>query len=198
MDMHQSNWVEIFSAWSGNIVAIIGLVIALAAFVISREQKNLALASTKSQALLFNSIVSSSNDPEICKLRVSYEARGPIPYYDLRLCVWDKCNRPVQYYETQRAILSSTDGTQTAEVDIPGDLVGDGYFGFVWSEPYRQELITLGKRSPLALNCSSQRTEYWKWTPIAEKLSLGFLAGGWRRSPSNRWMFLSRDIGPTK
>lgn len=181
----------------GNIVAIISLFVSLAALIIAREQKLLELASNTSHALLFSSIILPTKNPSECSLKVSFEVRGPIPYYDLRLCVWGKESRAIQIGDSQREVISSAEGPQEIEVLIPSSYVGNGYFGFVWSEPHRRELITLGRRSPLQNTFMTRGTEYWKWTPLVEKLSFGFFSGGWKTVRSDRWMLLKRENGPT-
>ncbi len=189
-------WVELLSWLRGELIELVALFVALIALVIAFKEKHLAITSTKSHALLFWVTNIQDFGYDSCRLSVCYEARGPIPYHDIRVCVWGKNNEVTQADE-QLVVLSSADGRQISEVELSYNSADIAYIGLVWSEPHGEELITLGRRVPLA-STISQGTEYWKWTPWFEKFSLGFFSGRWKKTSRGRWMLLKRDIGPTK
>lgn len=197
MDMLKT-WSVQFVTWLwGDLIELIALVIALIALIIAAKEKHLAVTSAKSHALLFGVKNVQNIGPDSCELEVFYEARGPIPYHDLRACVWDTDKIVTQDANSQHGVFSSSDGRYLSRMKVSCIADDIRYVGLVWSEPHGDKLITLGCRAPLDFRMS-QGTEYWQWTPWVEKLSLGFFSGRWKKTPQDRWMFFKRDIGPTK
>lgn len=192
-----SAWSDVLDLALSNLIPFLGLIIALRAYVIAREQRQLALTATKSKALLYRWKLNFNQNSGVGELEVQFEARGPIPFYDIRLCTWDKQNVAHQYLGTQLSILSSADEEKQEVVQVETQLDSIAYIGFVWSEPHLGELVTLGRRAVFAEQGSTAGTEYWSFTPIIEALSLGRRSGKWKKIRRNLLLVFARPSGPT-